>query len=81
MLKLSPFIAIATSTSPEEMVITVGTNDWDQIYGALKGLNKIEACKIFEAIISWHDIDNNEYSSQDTSKFFEDIKNKADKNC
>src|SRR5262249_25962429 len=50
MLKTAPFIQIFSSTSPEDLVITIFTNDWDQIGPALKALGKIKSCQVVKEI-------------------------------
>lgn len=81
MLKAAPFITLFSSPNPMDVAITIGTNDWDKIYGSLTALQKISACKIVEAIDLWHDADGNDYSSNETELFFSTVKQKADRGC
>jgi hypothetical protein len=81
MLKAAPFAQLVGSTSLIDMTITVSTNDWDQIFGALTALNKIESCKTVEAIDLWKEVDGNEFSSAETETFFKRIRSKADTRC
>src|SRR4051794_24177353 len=61
MLKAAPFVQIFSATSPDDIAVNIVFNDWDYIYGALTSLAKIQACKTFEAITVWRDIDGSEY--------------------
>jgi hypothetical protein len=81
ILKLSPFIALFSSPSPVDVAITVTTNDWDKIGGALSTIKQASACKIAEMIFSWSEIDDNKYSSKQTETFFKQIKSKSDSVC
>lgn len=81
MLKAAPFLQLASSTSLVDMTITVGTSDWDLIYGALKGLNTSAACKTVESIDLWKDVDDNDYSSTESELFFQRIRTKANSRC
>ena len=81
MLKAAPFLALFSSPAPEDVAVTITGNDWDKIYGALTGLKKIQACATRDAIVTWHDVDGNDYSSDGTRTFFEDVRKKADDGC
>ena len=81
MLKAAPFLALFSSPAPEDVAVTITGNDWDKIYGALTGLKKIQACATRDAIVTWHEVDGNDYSSDDTKTFFEDVQQKADNGC
>ncbi len=79
MLKLSPFITLAASPAPSDVAITIGSNDWDKIYGALTGLKKIETCQTSKEI-QLFEIDG-DYSSSASKEFFTDLKSKSDEVC
>lgn len=81
MLKAAPFITLFASPAPSDLLITIGTNDWDLIYGSLKGLDKIASCKTTEAIDMWKDVDGNEYSSTESKDFFSEIRASASDGC
>jgi hypothetical protein len=81
MLKAAPFVELLASSDPVEVAITVTTNDWNQIYGALTGLKKVAACKTVEEIDYWKDVDDNNYSSPKTEKFFTEVRSKANSSC
>ena len=81
MLKAAPFVSLFSSTSPIDVAVTLTTNDWDQILGALTALGKLNACKTVEAIDLWKDVDGNEYSSSASERFFARIRSKASSQC
>jgi hypothetical protein len=81
MLKAAPFVQLFASPAPVDVGITIATNDWDQISASLKGLKKIEECKTVEAIDSWRDIDENNFSSTKTEKFFSELRARANAGC
>jgi hypothetical protein len=81
MLKAAPFVQILSATSPDDIVVNIGFNDWEYIYGALQGLGKIQACKTSEAITFWRDVDGNDFSSSKTRTFFEEVQRRADRGC
>ena len=81
MLKLTPFAQLAGSPSPEDVAITIATNDWDTIASALGGLKKITNCTIVKEIDLWHDVDGNQYSSPKSESFFTQLRSKANEKC
>jgi hypothetical protein len=81
VLKASPFVTLMGSPNPIDMAITIGSNDWDQIYGSLTALQKISACQIVKEIDLWHDADGNSYSSAASEQFFSNLRHKADRDC
>lgn len=81
MLKAAPFIQLFSSPNPVDVAITITTNDWDKILGAIQALQKIAACKTSETIAFWKDVDGNNYSSKKSEEFFSQILSKADAEC
>lgn len=81
MLKAAPFVQIFSSPAPADVAITIGTSDWDKIFGALKGLNKIQACKTVEEIDLWKEVDGNSYATEKSKEFFTEVRSKAQKGC
>jgi hypothetical protein len=81
MLKTAPFILLFGSPSPEDVAITIATNDWDKILGALKSLQKIQACETVKDIDLWKEVDDNSYSSPASEAFFTTLREKAEAAC
>lgn len=80
MLKAAPFIQLLSAPHPVDLAITIGTNDWDKIYGSITALRKIQACKVAEAINLWI-VEGNSYSSDKSQRFFETLLAKAEEIC
>ncbi|MGY3547350.1 hypothetical protein [Bradyrhizobium sp. USDA 4469] len=81
MLKATPFIQLFGSPAPVDVAITIVTNDWDKIFGALKSLKKVQACQTVKEIDLWKDADGNDYSSSKSQSFFEQVRAQADTEC
>lgn len=81
MLKAAPFFELFSSPDPVDVAITIGTNDWDKISGALAGLQKIQSCKTVEEIDTWKDVDGNSFSSSKSEAFFTELRSKANSRC
>jgi len=81
MLKAAPFVQLFGSPAPVDVAITIGTNDWDLIFGSLKALKKIQACKTVEEIDLWKDVDGNSYSSPKSETFFTTLRAQANSEC
>jgi hypothetical protein len=81
MLKAAPFVQLFGSPEPVDVAITIATNDWDKIFGALKGLKKIQACQTVKEIDLWKDADGNSYSGPKSENFFNQLRAQADSEC
>jgi hypothetical protein len=81
MLKTAPFIQLFSSPSPQELAITIFTNDWDEIGPALRGLGKAKACQVVKEIDLFSVDVVGEPEKNPNASFFSALRSRYDQGC
>ena len=81
MLKAVPFVQIFTSTSPQEIAVTISVNDWDLIGSALQSLGKIKACQVVKEIDLFVVDSVDSPTKYKNSAFFDALRRRYDQGC
>lgn len=77
--RATPIIQLLSSPRPSGLVITLTTNEWSKIGGALGAMQKIEACTVRDVITLW--MIHNQFSSDSSAEFFRLLLDGAEAKC
>lgn len=78
-LRATPIIQLLSSPRPSGLIITLATNEWSEIGGALDAMQKIEACTVRDVIMLWQV--HNQFSSDTSAEFFRLLLDGAEAKC